>query len=214
MLEIEDHIGGLLCWKRVPMHTDPERRRQFRPNAVVLERDGVVTGLRDLLGMLEGRGVSRLSIDPIVQARLPCHWHKQHVGVVRDARAAQVRMRKPIHSRVAVVVSGAPVPAGEPRVGPRLDHPERQRGAGIRMTVPTGANEWIDKCGQLLCGLRRGMCGQQAQQSETYGGSSHHVASYCRAMFFSHTACAGLGIIVGQCRTHRTKNSIAGARSE
>ncbi len=69
---------------------------------------------------------------------------QEDIAVVRYAGSAEMRVTEPVDRRIRVVIARATIPACEPRVGTELDHPERNDRTRERMTMTTGADEWID----------------------------------------------------------------------
>ena len=78
--------------------------------------------------------------------------HQQHVAVIGNARAAEVRVTKAVDDRVGVVITRAAVPAGQTRVRAELDQPERNNRAGELVAVTACANKRIDLTSEVsLC---------------------------------------------------------------
>lgn len=110
--------------------------------------------------MREVRSVSLFvtAVSDSIQLRFADGGHEQDVTVVRHARAAQVRMGESIDHRIRIMISAAAIPAGEPRVGRKLHHAERQHRPGKRMTMAAGADEGVDVIGGSLCTESESQC--------------------------------------------------------
>src|SRR6185369_8915462 len=70
-------------------------------------------------------------------------------------------MTEAVDHRIGIVITGATVPAREPRIRTELDHSERHSRAGKRVPMPARANERIDIASEVA--LCRGV-GREYQQ--------------------------------------------------
>ena len=52
-------------------------------------------------------------------------------------------MGKPVNKAIAIMITAATIPALEPGIGAKLNHPMRQGCPGIRMPMPACANKGI-----------------------------------------------------------------------
>ena len=76
-----------------------------------------------------------------------------------------MRVTEAVDDGIRVVITGAAVPAGQPRVRTELDHAERNNRARERVAVSAGADEWIDVAREIaLGGYLRG----DTSSSQTY----------------------------------------------
>ena len=77
-----------------------------------------------------------------------------------------MRVTESVDDRIGIVITGAAVPAGEPRVRAELDHAERNDRAGKRVTVSGGADERIDVTREICAErkLRRGKNNDKAKR--------------------------------------------------
>src|SRR4029079_1960257 len=98
--------------------------------------------------------------------RLADGRHKQDVAVIRNARAAQVRVRKAVDDVVRIVITRAAVPVVGARVGRKLHQPERRGRSWKRVPVSARADERVDVM-RVIAGLR-GNGEQRAVSREQY----------------------------------------------
>src|SRR5688500_17839604 len=76
--------------------------------------------------------------------------HQQDVSVIRDARAAEMRVTEAVDYRVGIVIARTTVPTCESRVRTELDHAERHYRARESVTVTGGADEWVNVTCEIL----------------------------------------------------------------
>ena len=161
MQQIDDHPPGTFARKGIAVYARTGRGGQFDPDIHVGQRHGVVAARSPLVVMRKEIGLQDTLA--VVDHDFARGRMKQNVRKVGASRTAQVRMRKAVDRRVAVMVAGAGVPVAGTGVGTQLHHAERRGGARIGMTVESGADERvhiIDGIG----GPRRTAKGREGQQ--------------------------------------------------
>ena len=120
------------------MHADARRGGEFDENVSVVEPNGVVAGRSSFILMLKASGFATGG-KPVVYAR-----QQQDVAVIRNAGAAEMRVRETVNFRIRVVITGATIPTSEPSIWTELDHAERNDRAWERVAMSAGADEGID----------------------------------------------------------------------
>lgn len=161
MQQIDDHPPGTFARKGIAVYARTGRGGQFDPDIHVGQRHGVVAARSPLVVMRKEIGLQDTLA--VVDHDFARGRMEQNVRKVGASRTAQVRMRKAVDRRVAVMVAGAGVPVAGTGVGTQLHHAERRGGARIGMTVESGADERvhiIDGIG----GPRRTAKGREGQQ--------------------------------------------------
>ena len=156
--EIEDHVRGSATLERVAVQADARGGRELGLHGVVLEEDRVRARLGRLVVVREAGAVARVRIvlRAGVEHQRPGRRHQQHVAEVRVPRAAEVRVGEAENGRVAVLVARRPAEAALERggvgLGTELDHPPRDRRAGIGVPLAARPDERVDVVdGRLGC---------------------------------------------------------------
>src|SRR3569623_2964625 len=157
------------------------------PYARIAQRDGVITGARDLGGVAEPRaiaaarpgGAAVLHLHDIARER-----HDENVAEVRMPGARKMRLAESGDRRVFVAVAGGVRVAFADHaldvgVGRQLHHPERPDRAGEGMPLPAGADERIDRSARARGGLgdRRQ---DQPQRGEDHGQAVQRSVRHSR----------------------------------
>ena len=90
-----------------------------------------------------------------------------------------MRVAETVDDRVGVMITGAAIPTGEARIRAELDHAERPRGAGKRVTVAAGADERIDVPREILLRERQRRKQQQAKKTQQFQSAQEITRNPC-----------------------------------
>jgi hypothetical protein len=136
----------------VPMHPHPCGGGELRPDLLVQEVHGVVSGggFLPVMGEAGAGGPVPTVSDGDVQGNVVAHGHHQDVQEVPDAGAAQVGVAESHQEAVLPVVARDPVPPLLALVRAQLHHPPRDGGPGVDVAVAPGADEGVHVAGKRL----------------------------------------------------------------
>ncbi|MNM93889.1 hypothetical protein D3C81_1062770 [compost metagenome] len=178
--QVQHHMRRLAGRESVAMHANTRARGEFGADVGVIQRDGVIAGLRTLGGMAETRGVTaqRLIRIAALQLQLAGGRHQQQVAQVRMTGAGKVRMREPDDGAVVMAIPRRPavtllarLDAGIRR---QLDHAVRNGGPRVGMALAPGTDEGVNGgVGRLVGG---GRCCQRRRRR--CGGGSYGCSKY------------------------------------
>jgi hypothetical protein len=137
----------------VAVDADPRPRRHLRADLRIVERHGVIAGMRDFRRVREPRAIAGTRSGGIAWierdggARYRHHQHVAEIGMacprkMRVAEALDGRIVVAIARRMAVAFADLATRVG---VGAELHHAERRAGTGEGMPLPARADERIGR---------------------------------------------------------------------
>ena len=143
-------MRGLARREAVAVNADARRGGQLHPGGVVVQRDGVVAGLRPLARVAEAGTVAGAGLRLVagIELHLAGDRHQEHVAEVGVSRAREVGVGEALDGVVAVAVAGrvgvAVVEVADPSVGGKLHHAEGSGRARVGVAVRPRADEGVD----------------------------------------------------------------------
>jgi hypothetical protein len=167
LLQIDNDAGWLaVLGEGIAVHAHALGARELGPNAVGIEREGVVARLGHFALVRVAREVAlvRGLLAALVGLERAGVGHDEHIAEVGAARTAEVSVRKAREQTIGIMVARAPVPALEYILRPQLHRPKRHVGPQKYVAVAAGPDERVDVGGERR-GLGAGRAGRSQQQA-------------------------------------------------